>query len=393
MRTLFFVALSLLGLVGSSLVAYAATEDFTIGYLELKNDPRYSEQRTYARYLMQALGRPFVGAEVALDEVKFHGAAAGVQFMLERIRARDVSVLSRSIEDLSQKGVRFFIVDLPEDALTELATTIKDNELLLFNISSTADHLRQKQCEAHLLHVIPSDAMLMDALGQYLVSRRWKRVLVLEGPQRSDQRMSKAFERSASRYGAKIVDTRRFVLGTDPRRRDQNNVALLTAGVDYDVVFVADTNGEFAREVPYQTVKPQLIVGSEGLAALAWHWSWERHGAPQLEKRFEEQAERAMTSVDWAAWMAVKIIAGAVQRTRSADFETIKSHLLSPELIIDGFKGNRLNFRPWNHQIRQPILIATHNWVVARAPLDGFLHHKNDLDTLGFDERESQCAF
>ena len=37
------------------------------------------------------------------------------------------------------------------------------------------------------------------------------------------------------------------------------------------------------------------------------------------------------------------------------------------------------------------LFVTTGEWVVARAPFDGFLHAKNDLDTLGVDERESAC--
>jgi len=31
--------------------------------------------------------------------------------------------------------------------------------------------------------------------------------------------------------------------------------------------------------------------------------------------------------------------------------------------------------------------------VIAKAPIDGFLHEKNNLDTLGIDARESTCHF
>lgn len=373
--------------------AKAATQDLVIGYLELKGDPRYTKKRTFARYLNQPLGRPFAGAELALKEIKFQGASAGVQFKLERVRAKDMGGLQTAIDELSENGVSFILVDLPADILAELAETTKERELLLFNVSAREDRLRQEQCQAHLLHVIPSYAMSMDALVQYLVFRQWKDVLALQGPQADDQHVTAAFERSAKRYGAKIVEVRPFVLGNDPRQRDQNNVALLTADADYDVVFVADTDGEFARDVPYQTVKPQLVIGSDGLTASAWHWAWERHGAPQLEKRFEKQTKRPMTSVDWAAWLSVKIVGEAVQRTSSAEFQTLRAHVLSPDLIADGFKGNRLNFRAWDNQLRQPILIVTHNWVVDRAPIKGFLHQSNNMDTLGFDERESRCEF
>ncbi len=48
---------------------------------------------------------------------------------------------------------------------------------------------------------------------------------------------------------------------------------------------------------------------------------------------------------------------------------------------------------PWNNQLRQSILLHTHNAVIAKAPIDGFLYEKNNLDTLGIDAREPTCRF
>ncbi len=206
-----------------------------------------------------------------------------------------------------------------------------------------------------------------------------------------DEAVHAAFDRAARRFGAKLVATRSFVLGRDPRERARNNVALLTSGADYDVVFVADASGEFARDVPYQVLKPRPVVGADGLVADWWHRAWERHGAPQLNNRFTRLANRPMTGYDWSAWMAVKAVAEAVVRTRSTEFRTVAGQLLGDQLVLDGFKGSRLDFRPWDRQLRQPILLTTGNWVIERAPLDGFLHDRNTLDTLGIDLRESRC--
>lgn len=378
-------------LLGAPSPSHAAdTTEFLIGYLEQRGDPRYRGTQTAARYLTGALGRPYAGAVTALGEIKFHGVGAGVSFELERARERTPEALLAAVKRMQEAGVRFLMLDLPADTVSVIAAATRDQPLMLFNISAPDDRLRGEQCQPHLLHVLPSYAMQADALAQFLIFRKWREALVLEGPRPGDRVLADAFRRSAERYGVEVVESRPFVLSNDPRQREQNNIALLTQG-DYDVVFVADTDGEFARAVPYSTLRPRPAIGSEGLAALTWHWAWERHGAPQLEKRFERTAERPMRGVDWAAWMAVKAVAEAVQRTSSADFETLRAHLLSPELVLDGFKGNRLSFRPWNRQLRQPILLGTHNWVVERAPIRGFLHATNNLDTLGFDERESDC--
>jgi ABC transporter substrate binding protein (PQQ-dependent alcohol dehydrogenase system) len=370
----------------------AVAKELVIGVADLKPDARYSKRRTFARYLVQPLGRPGVGADVALKEVRYHGAKIGATFSVKRLRARSMDDLTAAILAANDAGQAFFLVDIPEQHWPGLIEKTAGRALLLFNITAQADVLRQEQCAAHLLHVIPNDAMLMDGLAQFLSLRRWRRILALVGPTPRDQALQAAFERAAKRFGLKITDRRPFLLSNDPRERDRNNLALLTRGDDYDAVFVADSDGEFARDVPYQTKAPRPVVGAEGLAATAWHWAWERHGAPQLEKRFEKLAGRPMRDGDWAAWIAVKAVAEAVQRTQSTDFETLKKHLLGPDMILDGFKGHRSNFRPWDNQLRQPILVGTHNRVLARAPIDGFLHQINNLDTLGFDRRESRCA-
>ncbi len=133
------------------------------------------------------------------------------------------------------------------------------------------------------------------------------------------------------------------------------------------------------------------MVGTEGLISSPWHWTWERHGAPQLNQRFDRQAKRRMTGDDWAAWAAVKSVVEAIVRTKSTEISTLGSFLASDDFTLDTYKGAPGNFRAWNQQLRQPVLLHTHNAVVARAPIEGFLHETNNLDTLGADARESDC--
>ncbi|MDF1734695.1 MAG: hypothetical protein P1U37_05375 [Minwuia sp.] len=365
-------------------------DELVVGLLELKGDRDYRRSRTFAAFLTQPLGRPHAGAEVALGEVKWHGAATGTTFAVDRQRARGDDLIAAA-QAMLARGIRFIILDLPAPEIASVSGALAGSEALLFNIRASADSLRAADCRSNLLHVAPSEAMRADAVGQFLALRRWREVLMLVGPLAADRAMAAAFRRSAARYGLKIGDERAFVLSNDPRQREVNNPLLLTQGSDHDVIFVADSDGEFARNLNYQMVDPRPLVGTEGLAGLAWHWSWSRHGAPQLENRFQDQAGRPMRDPDWAAWLAVKAVATAVQRNGSADFATLRDHLLSGELVLDGFKGNRLSFRPWDNQLRQPMLLATHNHVVARAPVEGFLHRTNNLDTLGIDEPESQC--
>ena len=375
----------------------ASTDDMqtvTIGYAEIVDDPRYDEKRAYARIRVKPHDRPVAGAEVAIRDSKIFARALNIKFELKRIEVENAADLVERISDMNKNSeVQFFIVDADTEALSVTARETAGMDLLLFNISEYSDQLRSSKCQAHLMHVIPSFAMLTDALSQYLVFKKWRKVLLLKGPESGDTEFAAAFTRSAKRFAINIDQVREFVPGSDPRERDQNNIQLMTSGSDADLVFVSDIEGEFGRYVPYQTQSPLPVLGTEGLQAAAWHWAWERHGAPQLNQRFERLADRRMQGPDWAAWAAVKSIIESVLRTKSTNFETVDAYLRSDQLNLDAYKGNPVSFRSWDNQLRQPVLLHTYNAVTGRAPIRGFLHPTENMDSLGYDQAETPCQF
>jgi ABC transporter substrate binding protein (PQQ-dependent alcohol dehydrogenase system) len=365
----------------------------TIGYVEIAGDPRYEPITAYGRLVLKSRERPFAGAQVGLDEAQALTRVLRIEFALERMTVASASELASAVKEARDaRGVHFFVVDAPAEALVPLAAAVRGRDIMLFNATAADDDLRRKLCAAEFVHTLPSLAMAMDGLVQYLASRKWNNLLVFEGPLPADAIMATAFESSAKKFGARIVARQEFKPGTDPREREKNDPALLSAiNRDYDVVFVADHAFDFARQVPYHTVRARPVIGSIDLEPVAWHWTWEHNGAPQVNSRFQKlTGGRHMEGTDWAAWIAVKIVVQATLRTRSADFEPQRKFILG-EGTFDGNKGLAVSVRPWDHQLRQAVLLAAPYSVVARAPVEGFLHKTNELDTLGDDEPETPC--
>jgi ABC transporter substrate binding protein (PQQ-dependent alcohol dehydrogenase system) len=89
--------------------------------------------------------------------------------------------------------------------------------------------------------------------------------------------------------------------------------------------------------------------------------------------------------------MAVKTVAAAVSADPKANAQKQLATLLAGEVFVDGSKGPRLSYRAWDGQLRQPIMVGHGDGVVGMAPLDGVLHPTEVMDTLGTDQRESQC--
>ncbi len=367
--------------------------EFRIGYVELADDPRYDADYAYNMVAVRPLGRPYAGAELGIADALQIGLAINTSFTLSRRTSEDVQAVIASIEAFVTEGIHFVVADLPADALLAVSDAVAGLPVAILNIAAPEDYLRGESCRANLVHVIPSTRMLADATIQYLVFHRWRNILVLQGPTADDQLTVDALRVAADFLGARIVEVRPFVLSANPRDRDQNNVALVTGGANYDVVYIADADGDYARYVPYQTNDPRPVVGAAGLTAMGWHWSWERQGAPQVNARFEAIAGRRMADVDFAGWAAVRALTQSVLRSRSTEFQPVLDYLLGERLNLDGSKGYPMSVRPWDHQMRQPIVLATGNAVMQLAPIDGFMHQFNDLDTLGVDQPQSVCRF
>jgi ABC transporter substrate binding protein (PQQ-dependent alcohol dehydrogenase system) len=386
------LVLAMLAQAGRPLAASDA-KPFTFLYVSIADDPHYAKTKSYTGLVLRDHKPPIDGAQAAIRESRIIGRSIGVKFSLEHVEIESaenaVDEVARLITGTTVKAI---LLDLPLAPFQAVVERFSDNDdVVFFNIRHRDDSLRQTICAPSLFHALPSNRMLTDALAQYLKSRGWTRVLVLAREAEEDQNLADRFTASAKKFGLTDVDRRAFVLSNDPRERDKNNIALLTGGVRYDAVFLADGEGEFGRYVPYATFRPRPVVGTDGLIASAWHWTWERYGAPQLNQRFDRRASRRMAAEDWAAWVAVRSVVEAVVRGTSTEVATIKETLTDDKFAVDLYKGVPGGFRPWDHQLRQPILLHTYNAVIARAPIEGFLHKDNILDSLGIDRAESTC--
>jgi ABC transporter substrate binding protein (PQQ-dependent alcohol dehydrogenase system) len=334
------------------------------------------------------------GAVVGISDNNSSGRFTGDHYQLSNKLVEDNKAAILAVKAWLQAGNKLIITKLPAVTLLNISRDKAIAEqAIIFNISAKDDSLRTHQCRPYLLHTIPSRAMLTDALAQFLLSKRWKRWLILRGQQHEDKLFSAALKRSAHRFGAKIIDEREWQFNADLRRSAQNEISLFSQAKDYDVTLIADEIGDIGEYIPYNTWLARPAAGTQGLNPTAWHRSIEQWGAAQLQHRFEDYAKRDMNDLDYAAWLAVRAIGEAVSRTKSNDAKNLYAYLLSDKFQLSAFKGRPLSFRAWNGQLRQPIPLVQPNALVSQSPQEGYLHPSSEMDTLGYDRPEIHCQF
>ncbi|MDA0821722.1 MAG: hypothetical protein O3C28_04775 [Proteobacteria bacterium] len=132
---------------------------------------------------------------------------------------------------------------------------------------------------------------------------------------------------------------------------------------------IADANSQ------WQKVNP----GSKARAH-AWHASFEKYAAGQLNIRFRKQFDRDMDDAAWAGWAAVKLLSDTIVRQPTLSSRQLINELKT-NLAFDGQKGLDLSFRETG-QLRQPLLLVDGDQVVGEAPVRGAADSSN-LDSLG----------
>lgn len=342
-------------------------------------------------FIAEADGEGVQGARLGAGDNNTTGRFTRQGFALEEFLLGDGADPVEAARRLFSQGYRHLLVNLPGPVLTQIAALPEAGNSLIYDVGSSDDELRGASCAANVLHLLPSRAMRADALAQYFARKRWQKLFLVIGPEHGDELYSAVVRRAAARFGLKIVSEKKWQHSFDERRTPESEIPVFSQGAEYDVLVVADESGYFGDLLSYRTWLPRPVAGTQGLVPTSWHYTHEQWGAIQLQNRFKDQTGRWMSEVDYAAWLAVRAIGEAATRTRSLQFDTLRNFLLSPDFSLAGFKGVPLSFRAWDGQLRQPVLLAAARSLVSVAPVEGFLHPKNELDTLGFDQPETPC--
>lgn len=334
------------------------------------------------------------GAELGMKDNNTTGSFLGYTFQLD-VQAFDEADSEDGLVSvkaaIKNSAANYVLLDMNAKQQLAVIDEAGSEQKLFFNVRAYDVSLRNEDCRANLLHTLPSYAMRADAFMQFLIQKRWNKLHLLEGNTEEDAAFAQALRRSAKKYQLTFQQDSKWLLDGDLRRHAGSEVSLLTQKFgDYDVLFVADEWNDFARYIRYNTWKPRPIFGGDGLRSMGWSEVFEQWGSAQLQSRFKSLADRAMQSEDYAAWIALRAIDDVNIKTKFAPLSEQSTYLLN-NAELAGFKGRPLSFRDWNGQLRQPIGLAHQSALVAMAPLEGFLHSRNELDGLGYDKGESDC--
>jgi len=330
------------------------------------------------------------------------------------------------------EGVTALVGGFDEAQTRALSEVADELGVLFFNIGSTADVLRGEGCRRNTFHVEGSAAMYLDGLvGWYssLGARRW--FLVSEATEqgrallrRAEVAIAKAGGENVLVGSAEVIPGRYIFNDEIDRLREvgPDIVLLLMSPVDHELFLAqfASAGLEFAitglsfpvmQSRVFLTRLQQVASGTPSYRAALWETTLEENGAGELIQRFAARSGEPMDPTGWSMYAAAKILFEAVARSGSVETPALVQYLESPDAQFDVHKGVQASFRPWDHQLRQPLFLVELDtdaqWGVsldsrfALAQLIGELPASYPpgstpvgiLDQLGDGPEESRCRF
>jgi ABC-type branched-subunit amino acid transport system substrate-binding protein len=345
------------------------------------------------------------GAQMAADQID----PSGEQFLLLLASAPDARTAAEEARRLvALEKVSAIVGGFGEGAARVLADLAERHGVVFCNVGATSDLLRNAACRRHAFHVEASAAMYLDALAEWFagrpvavprgsslvrVQRRPVRTLFAVAPDSPEGRARHARALRAFRArGWRGREVGRVFVRADlpdfhvPLRairaaRPELVLVLLDAAGQLDFVDQAESDGLAAEvcgfpDAPTQTYSfLAAALGASrrlgtGVRAALWDYALPASEAVELNRRFREEWGRPMEGAAWASWAALQIVWGAALRAGSADPARLVRALESPGFAFDGRKGVPLSFRPWDHQLRQPIYLIRTNAAARHIPWD-----------------------
>lgn len=319
------------------------------------------------------------GAVMADEEFAFNAEMLDVDFGVLTREATGAEAAVAAAQELVNEGAFIVAGGFSLEEAAALATWSAEAGVPYLNIGSSADVLRQEQCEPTTFHIAPSAAMYLDSLAGWYVRSGYREWFFVHGNDPESTAQLQRIQRGLRErhFGARTAGDVALEAGGDPaaaveqvRRSGANLVVLLVPAqeqlrmltaleqADLDVVVTGFPYPETQTRNFYDASRDAAPKLGAGHRASAWEATLDAYGARELNARYRLRFEdRPMETPAWAVYQAVKLGYEAAFFGGSTDAEAVIGYLGSETTVFDVWKGIGTTFRPWDGQLRQSLYL------------------------------------
>lgn len=335
-----------------------------------------------------------MGAVLADSQLGQVADANGLHLELLNATSPTVAAAIRAGERLVETGnICALVGGVGEGQAHVLAQIAERAKIPFFNVGETDDALRGDGCSRYVFHIEASDAMYLDALAELAKAQGFARWYVVTDTTARGQALQARATVAAAKSGCTIVGSssvraaQAIYYGDVDKAKSADAdviVILLQAYDQFNFILQMEEAGITGPVLSL----PETITQTRDYIAAAryrlpalnpvhrvalWETTMPDPAGQAFNDKIRAQWGEGADPTAWSSYHAIKIILDTVMATGTNDAEAMIAHLEAPDTTFDVLKGAGVSFRPWDHQLRQPLYSLT---VDQDAPWD-----RMDLDS------------
>jgi len=344
--------------LGLPMLARAQSEAIRIGHL------------TPLTGFLGALGDYAVmGIKLAAEEINAAGGVNGRKLDVISEDSVNPQVASTKAQRMIERDkVTVLMGEINSASALTISQVAARNKTLFMNIGARSDALRGKDCNRYTFHVDIPVTVMVNAAGQALAREglvKGKKIFTLTADYLFGHDLSRQAKKFFAANGGQLIgdelvatdvtDFSPYLLKIRQARPDL--VATNLAG--NQVTNFVKQYAEFGLPFPIAgfnlNTADAWAAGEgnlEGIWPTVWHHDLKTPGSQAFVAAFTKKYGKVPENHAWIEYVALKIMAQAMNATKSTDTEKLIAYFES-EAQFDILKARKGYFRSWDHQLMQ----------------------------------------
>lgn len=356
-----------------------------------------------------------LGATLAVEEVNAAGGVNGRKFELLTEDSVNPQTASTKAQRMVERDkVHALVGEISSAsglAISQVATRAKT---LFLQTGCNSDELRGANCSRYMFHLEASNTMYVRTIGQALLrdgmveGKRW---MSFTADYAFGHDLFKRTRHFMDEHGAEFMsndmlptDATEFSASLLKIRQQSPDIVISNLAGNQTTNFTKQYN-EFGIQIPFAGADMNMtsIWGAgknafSGVWPIIWTHQVQAPGAQQFVETFKKRWNKVPENQAVNDYLAVKILAMAMQEVGVEDTDGIIEYLESGRKF-DVLRDREGYFRPWDHQMVYEMYTVEpakdggggpQDFMVTSPPVPGA---EEDLEVLAPTQDENMCTF
>lgn len=392
------------GLVASAFVRAQDTGPIRIGHLT----PRTGFLGPMGEYAV-------LGATLAVEEVNAAGGVMGRKIELlteDSVNPQTASTKAqRMVERDKVDAIVGEISSASGLAISQVAARAKT---IFLQTGCNSDELRGKSCSRYMFHLEACNTMYVRTIGQALLRDgmvKGKKWMAFTADYAFGHDLFKQTKKFMDENGGIFIsndnlptDATEFSASLLKIRQQKPDLVISNLAGNQTTNFTKQYN-EFDIGIPFAGADMNMTSiwgagksGFSGIWPIIWTHQVQAASAQDFVAKFEKRWNKLPENQAVNDYLAIKILAEAMSKTKSVDTEKLIAYLES-DIKFDVLRDRQGYFRPWDHQLMYEMYIVTpstdkdagkFDFMTTSKPVPGA---DDSLETLAPTQQENMCKF